>query len=213
VSESPFVVLDDVSVRLGDEVLLAPVGLALERGRTLAVAGRNGIGKTTLLRVLAGQLRPSTGTALVAGQPVDERRAAFRARVAALLGAPPLARNLTLREHLLLVATSWGASLPEAEQRADALLARLEIDRLAPRFPHEVSSGQAQLSSLALTLARPSELLLLDEPEQRLDGHRLGLVSGLLDEVAAEGRTVVLASHSTALIEAVATDRLELREP
>jgi len=206
------VVLEQVGVRLGDDTLLAPVSLALGEGRTLAVSGRNGTGKTTLLRVLAGLLRPSSGRVLVAGRPVDERDPAFRRRVAALVGTPALARNLTLREHLVLVATSWGASVAQAQDRADELLDRFGIARLASRFPHEVSSGQAQLHSLALTLARPGELLLLDEPEHRLDADRIGRVVDVLRDLAREGRTVVLASHSAVLIEAVATDRLELQE-
>jgi energy-coupling factor transporter ATP-binding protein EcfA2 len=109
---------------------------------------------------------------------------------------------LTLAEHLSLVGYSWGLDGPEA--RGMGLLERFGIGHLAGRFPHELSSGQTQLFTLALTLARPAEVLVLDEPEQRLDPDRLGAVAGLLRELAAAGSTLILATHSVWLIEALA---------
>ena len=202
----------DVSVSLGDQTLLAPVSFTLEPGRTLAVMGANGSGKTTLLEVLAGRKAPSTGTVTVDGQPPDERRPRFRSQVAALLGVPPLARNLTLREYLALVAISWGREVDEAGRQADALLDELGIGRLAARFPHELSSGQTQLYVLALTLARPFEVLLLDEPEQRLDPDRSVVLGDALARRQEQGATVVIASHSRALVDRLGDQVLTLVE-
>ncbi len=207
---SALVLADRVEVVLDGGVLLAPVSFSLGAGASLAVRGANGSGKTTLLRVLAGLARPTGGSVSVAGARVDERRSGFRAVVAALVGVPPLARDLTLREHLVLVGVSWGAGVAAAEARADALLDRLALTRLARRFPHELSSGQVQLFTLALTLARPFQVLLLDEPEQRLDADRLALVGGVLRALVDAGTTLVLASHSGVLVDAVADEVLEL---
>ncbi len=201
---------DQVSVALDGQVLLSPVSFALDRGQALAVVGPNGSGKTTLLRVLAGRTPASGGTAVVAGGRPDERSPAFRGRVAALLGMPPLARNLTLREHMVLVATSWGRDLDEAGRRADGLLGEFGLSRLASRFPHELSSGETQLFAVALTLSRPFEILLLDEPEQRLDPDRLGMVCGVLKRLAAGGTTLVVASHSRYLVKQVAEQVLNV---
>ncbi|MBT0773399.1 ABC transporter ATP-binding protein [Kineosporia sp. J2-2] len=197
-------------VRLDREILLPETSFDLAAGRTLAVTGPNGAGKTTLLRVLAGLTRPTAGQVRVGGLAPDERSAGFRRAVAALIGMPALARNLTLGEHLRLVATSWGDDLEQAGRRADDLLDALGIDRLVNRFPHELSSGQTQLFTLALTLVRPCDVLLLDEPEQRLDPDRLDLVAGLLERLAHAGTTVVLASHSARLVDRIADDRLEI---
>lgn len=193
-------------------MLLAPTSFALEAGRALAVTGPNGAGKTTLLRVLAGLTRPSTGYATIAGRPVDDRSPEFRRLVAAHLGLPPLARDLTLREHAVLVAASWGIGLPAAEERADAVFAELGIDHLTARFPHELSSGQRQLFALVLTLVRPCAVLLVDEPEQRLDEHRRGLVAAALRRRRDDGATIVLVSHSPVLVEAVADAVVALAE-
>lgn len=201
-----------VGVALGGVTMLSPVSFELEAGRTLAVIGPNGSGKTTLLRVLAGLMSPTTGTVVVGGLSPDERRPAFRSRVASLLGVPPLARNLTLREYLTLIAISWGTGADQAAKRADDLLGECGIARLASRFPHELSSGQTQLYLLAVTLARPFEVLLLDEPEQRLDPERLTLVGDALSRRKAAGATLVLASHSRSLVDRIADQALTLVE-
>lgn len=206
------VVADEVGVSVDGKVLLSPVSFTLSAARTLAVVGANGSGKTTLLRVLAGVIPASRGSVVVAGGLPDERRAGFRARVAALVGLPPLARDLTLREYLVLIGASWGFDLGAAGRRADGLLHEFGITRLADRFAHELSSGQTQLYVLSVALARPFEILLIDEPEQRLDTERLALVSDALNVRRARGATIVMATHSTFLVQEVADDVLELIE-
>jgi len=202
----------EVTVRIDDAPLLPPVTFDLEHGRTLAVTGPNGSGKTTLLRVLAGVQPPSGGDVSVLGAAPDERSPTFRAGVAALLDPPPLSRSLVLAEYLALVGTSWGLELDPATDQAEDLLAELGIAALAHRFPHELSSGQRQLYGLTLVLARPCTLLILDEPEQRLDPDRLELVARALERRKAAGTTLVLASHSPTLVAHLADERLELDE-
>jgi energy-coupling factor transporter ATP-binding protein EcfA2 len=109
------------------------------------------------------------------------------------------ARDLTVREHLQFIAATWGADVTAAQHTAAELLVELGITALASRYPHELSSGQTQLVSLALTLARPAEVLVLDEPEQRLDADRLGLVTAALQRRVAAGTALVLATHSDRL--------------
>lgn len=204
--------VEQAGVSIAGQTLLSPVSFSLAQGRTLAVVGANGSGKTTLLRVLAGTMRASRGTVRLAGKEPDEREPAFRARVAAQIGMPALARNLTLREYLVLVGASWGSDVDAARRRADALLEEFGIARLAHRFPHELSSGQTRMYVLALTFARPSSVLLVDEPEQRLDPDRLVLVGDALVARQARGMTIVMASHSTSLVERVAHEVLTLIE-
>lgn len=213
-----FISARGLTVELDGQALLAPTSFELEAGRTLAVTGPNGAGKTTLLRLLAGRTTTSartgasSGTLTIAGQAPDDTDPDFRRRVSALLGLQPLARDLTLTEHLTLVAASWGSRAASAESTASGLLADLGIAALAARFPHELSTGQRQLFALALALARPFDLLVLDEPEQRLDADRLDLVAGKLRALVDDGRTLVLASHSPVLVEALGGQALPLTE-
>lgn len=199
---------DAVTVVIDEQVLLPPTSLSLDPGRALAIRGPNGAGKTTLLRVLAG-LMPATGGAVhLNGTPLNIRRAPVRAAVAAMIGAPPLSRDLTLVEQLRFVRATWGDHSASGEQAAHAGLAELGIVELAARYPSELSSGQLQLFSLALTLSRPCRVLLLDEPEQRLDAHRRELVAAALRRRLKDGCAIAFATHSPALAEAVGAESL-----
>jgi ABC-2 type transport system ATP-binding protein len=196
--------VERVSVVVDGIPLLRPTDLSAASGEAVAVTGPNGAGKTTLLRVVTGLTRPSTGSARVQGRPVDERDRAFRRAVSGSIGHPPTARDLTLAEHLAVIAASWGLGAEAARDRAAEHLERWRLAPLARRFPHELSSGQSQLAALAMATVRPHDVLLLDEPEQRLDPDRLQLVIGILREELDDGRAIVLATHSPVLRDAVA---------
>ncbi|MGO0578160.1 ABC transporter ATP-binding protein [Ornithinimicrobium panacihumi] len=206
----PAVDVQNISVAIDGQPLLTDTTFTLDAGTCLAVRGDNGSGKTTLLRVLAGLQRPTTGMVHVMGRSVDERDAAFRRSVAGLIGAPPFARDLTVREHLRLVALAWGGTGVDADEAATQVLAELGLAHLQDRFVHQLSSGQTQLFALALTLVRPAEVLLLDEPEQRLDPERLQRVATALQRRHRDGTTIVMATHDPDLAAALADRTLTL---
>ena len=192
-----------VTKLIEDNVLLTATDLDVRSGRCVVLRGSNGSGKTTLLRILAGTMDASAGTVTLDGEPVDERTPATRASVAALIGAPTAYRDLTLIDHLVLIDATWGRDGAAAE-RADAMLATLEIEHLAERFPHELSSGQQQLFHLAMVLLRPSRVLLLDEPEQRLDTHKRGVLTQILLDRKRAGTALVVACHDPEMTGAIA---------
>lgn len=202
-----------VGKHIDGNVLLAPIDLAVSSGECVVVRGENGSGKTTLLRILAGTLEASEGTATLDGGPLDERDPTTRARVAALIGYPTAYRDLTVIDHLVLIDSTWGGAIGTADERADDLLVSLEIDHLSERFPHELSSGQQHLFHLALVLFRPSRVLLLDEPEQRLDTHKRGLLTELLLARKAAGSALVVACHDPAMTEAIADRVIDVVAP
>jgi len=202
--------VDEVGVVAGEVTLLSPVSVVARRGEALIVRGRNGSGKTTFLRVLAGARTPSSGTVRIGGAAVAERDRGFRRRVAAMIGLPPMAPDLTVSDHVRLVATTWLDDPRAAAALAHGVLAELELDRLAERFPHELSSGQTQLLGLALVLARPFEVLILDEPEQRLDPGHVESVVRALRARRDDGATLVVATHSPALAGGMAGRTLRL---
>lgn len=209
------VTAEGVSKVLGPTTLLAPVSLSIEPNQCVVVRGVNGSGKTTLLRILAGLIEPTTGAATISVDgdpsiPVDERDPVTRSTVAALIGAPTAYRDLTLADHLTLIDASWGRDPGTCSERVDEMLGHLEIGHLAARFPHELSSGQSQLFRLALTLFRPARLLILDEPEQRLDTDKRAMLGRLLLERIAAGTTIVMASHDPTLTEMVADHVIHL---
>lgn len=196
--------VDGAEVVAGDVTLLAPVSVAVQRGEALLVRGRNGTGKSTLLRVLAGARKPSTGRVRIGGSDVAERDRRFRRRVAAMIGLPPMASDLTLFEHVQLVATTWVDDRRVAAEIARVVVAELGLTALGERFPHELSSGQTQLFGIALVIARPFEVLLLDEPEQRLDPEHVESVTRALRARRDGGATLVVATHSPMLADGLA---------
>ncbi len=202
--------VNEVGVVAGDVTLLNPDSVVARRGEVLVVRGRNGTGKSTLLRVLAGARKPSTGTVLIDREGVSGRDRGHRRRVAALIGLPPMAPDLTVFEHVLLVATTWFDDQSSATEVARGVVAELGLTELGERFPHELSSGQTQLFGIALVLARPFEVLLLDEPEQRLDPEHVTSVIHMLRARRDGGATLVIATHSEVLASALADHTLQL---
>ncbi|MBO2989860.1 ABC transporter ATP-binding protein [Leucobacter tardus] len=205
---------DAVSVSRDGVALLEPASLDITAGECIAVRGDNGAGKTTLLRVLAGRLRPTCGTATFMGQPVDERRPGVREAIAALIDPPALYPDLTVVDHLAFIAAAWqpfagtvsGPCLDPipVPTPPDQLIAQFGLTAVTNRFPDELSSGQRQLVALAVTFARPARVVLLDEPEQRLDPSRRALLASALRDAGERGIAVVFASHDDAVIASVA---------
>lgn len=185
-------------------VLLPATSFVAEPGACVVLQGPNGAGKTTLLRLVAGLTAPSSGSVTLDGRVADERDAATRDSVSALLGPSATYRDLTLRDHLTLVDATWGRDPDTCEERVHEVLARWSVPALGERFPHELSSGQAHLFHLALTWFRPARLLVLDEPEQRLDDARRQLLGELVRARCADGTTVVMACHDPDVTTAVA---------
>ncbi|MFI5911937.1 ATP-binding cassette domain-containing protein [Dactylosporangium sp. NPDC051541] len=185
--------IDQVRIGYGDRVVIEELSLDVAAGEAVALRGPNGIGKSTVLRCVAGLLEPAGGAVRVDGQPVDERSAGFRRTVAALLDPPAWYPGLSAREHLSLVRL---ANAPSDGWFADGELAdRLGVTGFADAAPGSLSSGQRQRLALAMVLDRPSRLLLLDEPERHLDREGRETVAALIEQYRGRGGAALLASH------------------
>ncbi len=200
-----------VGKRIDEAVLLLPTDVNVGPEQCVVLRGPNGSGKTTLLRILAGTIPPSEGEATLDGSPVDERHDLTRTAIAALIGAPATYRDLTLVDHLVLIDSTWGHVGDSADDRAEKILELLEINHLEERFPHELSSGQQQLFHLAMVLVRPSSILILDEPEQRLDTDKRDLLTQILLDRKADGSSLLIACHDPAMTEALADTVVDIR--
>lgn len=191
---TPVVEVRGLRMAYGDVVVLDDIDLTAAVGEVVALTGVNGVGKSTLLTCIAGFRRPAAGTVSVLGGPPRDD-AAFWRSVAIVADQPTWYPGLTVRELLELVRMTHrpvrGWCLP-----ADELIDIFGLTARANASPLSLSSGQRQRLSLAAVLARPSRLLLLDEPEQSLDaGFRLELATLLREQYAANGGTVVMATH------------------
>lgn len=186
--------------------VLDGVNFSVPTGQTAIVVGANGVGKTTLLRCIVGADRPDAGDVLFDGRPMCETDPAVRAAVAAVLDDMDFFPDLSVSEHLELLAFAHGGE----SGAIPGLLAESALWAVRNQMPATLSTGQRRRLALASCFARPRRLLILDEPEQRLDsGGRDWLVSRLIGEKAA-GTTVLMASHNADLTRRVADQLIEM---
>jgi ABC-2 type transport system ATP-binding protein len=175
-------------------------------GEAVALVGPNGSGKTTVLRCVVGAVVPTGGRVVLAGALGDERSADQRRAVAALLDDLDFFADLSVAEHLDLLARAHGNRQPAG--LVAALLDEVGLAGAADQLPGSLSSGQRRRLALATVFVRPRRLLVLDEPEQRLDTAGLEWLAAKLVAEKQSGTAVLLASHDDDLVEAVADEIL-----
>lgn len=180
-----------------------PISLQVKPGEVVAVIGANGSGKSTLLRTVVGLLKPLGGKMQMLGADLDERSGTFRAAVASELGDEAFFPSLTVREHLVL--TCYGHGVPDPDEVTDYQLDAFGLNERANALPAALSSGQRRRLALAAAFARPRSLMILDEPEQRLDATIRDTLAGWLVEERGEGGGVLMATHDPQLITISAT--------
>src|SRR4051794_799212 len=208
--EPPLLSAADLAAGHDGVQVCAPATVRLLPAAALALIGPNGVGKSTVLHTLVGLLAPLGGEVLFDGEPVDERRSSFRRDVAQVLDDDAFFPSLTAREHLLLTARGHG--VVDAETAVDTELAAFGIEDRAEALPTKLSSGQRRRLALAAAFVRPARLMVLDEPERRLDTE---MRSALAERVATErdrGLTVLFASHDVAFVGTVADEAMLLAE-
>ncbi|MDM7831697.1 ABC transporter ATP-binding protein [Cellulomonas edaphi] len=198
----PAVRAQDLLVGYGGAPVCAPVTFTLGPGKAVALVGANGSGKSTVLRAVIGLLEPTSGKLQVLGDEVDERDVSFRRQVASVLDDDAYFPALTVHEHLYLTARGHGVL--GADALVGELLEEFGLTEHARSLPVALSSGQRRRLLLAAGFVRPRSLLVLDEPEQRLDrAMRDRLAARLVAEKRAGG-SVLLATHDPDLVTAVA---------
>lgn len=202
--------LRKVSRSYGDREVLSPVDLDMSPGGCTALFGHNGSGKSTLLRIACGRDAPTRGSALFAGRTVSEDDPEVRARVAVVGDSVACYPDLTVREHLELVTVAH--AVEDSSAWIDQVLADRRLSDHAHALPGSLSSGQMQSLLLAAALVRPRDLLVLDEPEQRLDPGARKNLAHLLTAEKADGVAVLLATHQAELASEVADRMIALED-
>ncbi len=191
-------VVDRITARDGGRVVLADLSLALERGQSLALLGPEGAGKTSVLLLLAGFLRPTLGSVRLAGR--DITAAAPQTRdIAMVFEEDALFPHLTVLDNVGFGLKMRGIARSERRQRAGAVLAALGIARLARLQPARLDPAQRRLVALARASATQPALLLVDEPPAPAEAARREVVREALGTaLAAEHTTAILATHDRA---------------
>jgi ABC-type lipoprotein export system ATPase subunit len=173
--------------------------LEVEPGEVVAILGRSGTGKSTLLHLLGGLDRPEAGRIEVAGEAVTgaseaELSSLRRRRIGFVFQFFHLLPELSGEANVLLAGRVRGAH-PEAAARGTALIERLGLREVADSLPHQLSGGEQQRFAIARALVNDPALVLADEPTGNLDAEAAAEVLRLLRAGADEGRAVVLVTH------------------
>jgi len=195
----------------GPNTIFDGFNLEVRAGEAIALTGRNGAGKSTLLRCLVGADRPDDGTIQVCGNPMSETSPEIRRDVATVIDDLDFFPDLSVVEHLDLLARAHGIVDPDAS--VDAVLEEVQLVPQSGQLPGTLSSGQRRRLALATAFVRPRKLLILDEPEQRLDTEGVAWLANRLKSERQQGLAIVFASHEPALVEIVATRTVELGAP
>jgi ABC-2 type transport system ATP-binding protein len=208
VTDLPLLRVRGLTKKFGDVEVLSGVDFDVAAGRAVALRGRNGSGKSTLLRCVTGVDQPTAGTVELDGHPIDERSVRVRRDLAIVLDDLDFFPDLSVAEHLDLFARAHRVA--DVEQLVDSVLEEVGLTAQWAQLPDTLSSGQRRRLALASAFVRPRRLLVLDEPEARLDRPGLGWLTERLLREKAEGLGILLASHDPDLVAAVADDVLDL---
>jgi ABC-2 type transport system ATP-binding protein len=188
------VVVRDLTVRFGAVEAVSGFDLTLPAGASVALIGRNGAGKSTTLRVLAGVLPPTSGSVLIAGIDAVRDPSAAKSRVGYCPDVGGLIPRATAWEHLQLAATLRGLDHPWRERATD-LLERFDLTSVADRITASFSHGMGRRMSVVLAAFHSPDVLLLDEPFDGVDPLGVEATMQIIQELRLQGSAVLVSTH------------------
>ena len=205
----PVLRLESLAKRYADDrpPLFEDLALELEAGEYLAIMGESGVGKSTLLNLLAGLDAPSAGRIWLEGVELsalsdDERTLLRRRSIGFVFQAFHVLPYLTVAENVALPLELLGIAAPERSGRTAELIRAVGLSSAAHRYPRELSGGEVQRIAIARALVHRPRLVLADEPTGNLDPHTAVQILELLrEQIRANGAAGILITHSRAAAE------------
>jgi cell division transport system ATP-binding protein len=194
-----------VSLRFGAQTALDEVSLTIDAGELVAIVGPSGAGKTSTMRLLQGQLRPTSGRLWIDGVPIHSawafRLRRLRRRIGVVFQDYRLLANRSALENVAFALQVSDLSVPrsEARHRAAEQLSRVGLSNRMKARPGELSGGQQQRLAIARALVTRPHILLADEPTASLDEVQAKLVLRLFKEISDGGTAVLIATHDRSL--------------
>lgn len=186
--------VEHLSKVYGSTTALQDVSFAAQPGEILGLLGPNGAGKTTTMRILAGYLPATKGTASVAGFEVHEHPMAVRQRIGYLPEVPPLYPNMTVEGYLHFVGRLKGLSAGDRPQRVQWAIEQCNLQDVQKTLIHKLSKGFRQRVGIAQAIVHNPPAIILDEPTIGLDPRQIIDVRNLIKSLAAD-KTVILSTH------------------
>jgi len=182
--------------RFGLKTVLRGLDFQAQAGEFVALLGPNGAGKTTFLRILASLSRPSLGEVKIAGYRLPDQATAVRRRLGVVSHLPLLYGDLTAEENLKFYGRMY--AVPDLGKRIAEVLELVGLAARRRDLVRTFSRGMQQRLAIGRAMLHDPEVMLFDEPHTGLDQEACSMLDGVLREVAARGRTVVMTSHDLA---------------
>jgi len=199
--------LSNLVKKFGDLVAVNDVTLTVPRGEFFAILGPNAAGKTTTIKMLTGLIRPTSGSASVAGFDIREHPLEARKRMAYVPDFPFLYDKLTPAEFLRFTGQLFQMSEAEIESESRELIARFDLSPYLRKQIEGLSHGTKQRVAIVSALMHRPEVFILDEPMVGLDPHHARVLKDILKERSLAGMTIFISTHQLSVAEEMA-DRI-----
>ena len=207
-NNAPILSLANLHKSFGQNEVLKGISLSVAEGEVIGLIGASGSGKSTLLRCINRLETPTSGNIAFRGTVCGDSPAALntlRREIGMVFQRFNLFPHLTALQNVTLAPrTVSGVAPTEAEEQGRALLAQVQLAEKADSFPSELSGGQQQRVAIARALAMRPAVLLFDEPTSALDPELVGEVLEVIRLLAAQGRTMLIATHEMGFCREVA---------
>lgn len=188
----------DIQKSFGRCKILKNINFEIEAGQIVGLLGPNGVGKTTLMKIICGLLTSDAGTITIGGYYLEKNPCEYLSQIGMIIEQPALYYNMDAYMNMLLQARLYGA--PD-KNRIHKLLSRFELDNVGKKKIKNFSLGMKQRLGIAMALYSNPKLLILDEPMNGLDPEGIMVMRDLLRDVAKEGVAVLVSSHILTEIE------------
>lgn len=203
--EAPILQLKDVAVYQNNNLILSNINLAIGKGELVYLIGKTGSGKSSLIKLLYGDLPLTQGQGKVVGFNLkklnEDKVPLLRRKLGVVFQDFKLLTDRSVYDNLAFVlkATGWTDKIA-IKNRIKEVLTKVKMETKDFKFPHELSGGEQQRVAIARALLNNPELILADEPTGNLDPETSVEIMQVLKEINASGRTILMATHDYALI-------------
>ena len=204
IGDTPVLVVDKIRYKRGKNVIFNDFSAEFYRGQITAITGRNGVGKTTLCRIIAGELRQQKGSVRIFGGNVPAKKRVRDCFFVAQDSDYQIFTSTVLHEVTL------NTEISEDSEYVKDILEKFDLWEFRNRHPASLSGGQKQRVILAAALVRNDPVLILDEPTSGLDGRHMRIIAEYLRNAAVKGTCILVITHDQEFINIVADSELAI---
>ncbi|MDC0554414.1 ATP-binding cassette domain-containing protein [Flavobacteriaceae bacterium] len=202
---NPIVFLKNVSIKQNNTPILTNINLSVEKGEFIYFIGKTGVGKSSLLRILYGDIIIKEGEAKILDTNLikikDKEIPLMRRKLGIVFQDFKLLPNITIKKNLefVLRATEWKDS-KKINSRIIEVLDKVKLDHVIEKYPFELSGGEQQRVAISRALLNNPEIILADEPTGNLDPATSSEIMNLIKEINNSGTTILIATHDYDII-------------